>query len=554
MTDFENIFDADSQLEAPQDGPIPITAGTVFRAAGISLMTALTVVLGTLLYHYMQSRPWNLTEHTAALTEQVIEQIAANYVPRENIRVLEVVERGNDTGRWLHHTIEVIVPAHVDWLGVQELVRDALAEQHIAMNETAAPGTARRHALAVDRFIFGEVVFHPQAGMTAMPEEESVCREARERVRDAILQQGVSPGALSVEAIRPVEGQTVQTTRFTAFLSDALTPEVLHHAIAEAVQGVDLWTERQFLSEQRELVQVYYQTTLCVELLCIRTALTPPVAIETVAEEAPPALEETVYLEESPAVERDEGEAPPEAAPAPMMDVEVAEDAVDEVAPTAPARVAIILDDGGYGGPETARILELDNRLTLAILPDTPFARQTARDAAALGFEIMLHMPMQTGNNNHNVFPGELELTMTRAEIEERTRDCIAQFPEAVGVNNHTGAAFTADAEKMRWFLEVVREHGLYFIDSRTTARSRAYDVAVELGIPSASRDIFLDNSSDPDEIRMQLNELIQLARSRGAAIGIAHFRRNTVAVLAEELPKLESSGVTLTPASEFVR
>ncbi len=196
----------------------------------------------------------------------------------------------------------------------------------------------------------------------------------------------------------------------------------------------------------------------------------------------------------------------------------------------------------------------MDSRLTLAILPDTPFARQTAQDAADLGFEIMLHMPMQTGTNGRNTFPGELELTMTREEIQERTRDCIAQFPEAVGVNNHTGAAFTADEEKMRWFLEVVKDHGLYFVDSRTTARSRAYDVSVALGIPSANRDIFLDNSSDPDEIRAQLDELIRRARAGGAAVGIGHFRRNTVSVLAEALPGLEARGVALVPASELVR
>ncbi len=232
-------------------------------------------------------------------------------------------------------------------------------------------------------------------------------------------------------------------------------------------------------------------------------------------------------------------------------------EALDEDSDVAsgPAKIAIILDDGGYGGIVTGRVLELDNRIALAILPDTPFAQSTVTDALAKGFEIMLHMPMQNSDrNNAHTFPGELTLEMTREEIQERTRECIAQFPDAVGVNNHTGGAFTADEKRIGWFLDVVKEHNWFFVDSRTTGRSRAYDAAVALGIPCACRDIFLDNSSDPDEIRHYLNELIARARKKGYAVGIGHFRPNTVSVLEEELPKLESRNVSLVRISEVVR
>jgi polysaccharide deacetylase 2 family uncharacterized protein YibQ len=66
-------------------------------------------------------------------------------------------------------------------------------------------------------------------------------------------------------------------------------------------------------------------------------------------------------------------------------------------------------------------------------------------------------------------------------------------------------------------------------------------------------RDVFLDNSSEPEEIRKQIRELVRIAKTKGAAIGIGHFRRNTVTVLQEELPKLEAQGIELVPASEIV-
>ncbi|HDP34718.1 MAG TPA: hypothetical protein ENN29_06355 [Candidatus Hydrogenedentes bacterium] len=220
-----------------------------------------------------------------------------------------------------------------------------------------------------------------------------------------------------------------------------------------------------------------------------------------------------------------------------------------------PGNIAIILDDGGYGGAVTDRVLQLDNRITLAILPDTPFAASTVEAAMAKKFEIMLHMPMQTSNSsNIHTFPGELTLDMTKEQIQKRARECIDQFPDAVGVNNHTGAAFTMDKERIGWFLEIVKEYELFFVDSRTTWQSCAYDVAATMKIPCACRDIFLDNSSDPDEIRKYFNELIQRARTQGNAIGIGHFRPNTITVLEEELPKLKAIKIDLVRVSELVR
>jgi polysaccharide deacetylase 2 family uncharacterized protein YibQ len=218
-----------------------------------------------------------------------------------------------------------------------------------------------------------------------------------------------------------------------------------------------------------------------------------------------------------------------------------------------PAYLSIILDDGGYGGSEMTRVMELDNRLSLAILPDTPFARETVELAVAKGFEIMLHMPMQAGNGNKHRFPGELRVGMTREQIQQRTRECIAQFPEAVGVNNHTGGLFTTCEEEGGWFLEVVKAEGLFFVDSRTIGSTCAYRKAVEMGIPTVQRDLFLDHSNSLADIRKRFKELVDMAIKHGWAVGIGHFRPNTITVLSENLPGLAAQGVELVPASEMV-
>ena len=216
-------------------------------------------------------------------------------------------------------------------------------------------------------------------------------------------------------------------------------------------------------------------------------------------------------------------------------------------------RVAVILDDGGYGGPDTEQALSLDPKLTLAILPNTPSARTTAERAVAKGFEVMLHMPMETAVKGIRAVGGQLDTSMDRDTIHRLTLDALSQVPGAKGVNYHTGGKFIQDLDRTRWFMEVVHDQKLYFVDSRVTGRSVGRVAATELGVRNADRDVFLDNESAPDYIRHQFELLMDGAQKRGAAVGIGHFRRSTVAVLRELLPKLAARGIELVHVSELL-
>jgi len=216
-------------------------------------------------------------------------------------------------------------------------------------------------------------------------------------------------------------------------------------------------------------------------------------------------------------------------------------------------RVAVILDDGGYGGADTEQALALDTKVTLAILPNTPSGRDTAKRAVTKGFEVMLHMPMETAVKGIRAVTGQLDTSMDQNTIHRLTLDALSQVPGAKGVNYHTGGKFIQDYARTRWFMEVVRDKQLYFVDSRTTGRSVGHAAAMELGVRAADRDVFLDNESSPDYIRRQFELLVDGANKRGAAVGIGHFRRNTVAVLHEMLPKLSARGLELVHVSELL-
>jgi len=216
-------------------------------------------------------------------------------------------------------------------------------------------------------------------------------------------------------------------------------------------------------------------------------------------------------------------------------------------------RIAVILDDGGYGGADTEQALALDPKVTLSILPNTPAAQTTAARAAEKGFEVMLHMPMETAVRGVKAVGGQLDTGMNRETIHRLTREALAQVPGAKGVNYHTGGKFIQDANRTKWFMEVVRDQRLYFVDSMTTARSAGHAAAEALGVRNADRDVFLDNENAPDYIRRQFEVLVERAQKRGTAIGIGHFRHTTVSVLREVLPKLRARGIELVHVSELI-
>ena len=77
---------------------------------------------------------------------------------------------------------------------------------------------------------------------------------------------------------------------------------------------------------------------------------------------------------------------------------------------------------------------------------------------------------------------------------------------------------------------------------------------ARELGIPTAERDIFLDNSKDLAYIRGQLEQVEVVARKRGTAIAIGHPNVSTAQALAQAIPEMEAAGVIFVPAASLVR
>jgi polysaccharide deacetylase 2 family uncharacterized protein YibQ len=217
-------------------------------------------------------------------------------------------------------------------------------------------------------------------------------------------------------------------------------------------------------------------------------------------------------------------------------------------------KVAIIIDDMGYSLKAINDACSIDRPLTISILPFTPFARETARIAHQNSLEVMLHLPLESiDSNKGNDIEGIIHSRMSEEEIIRTMKTNLAQVPFISGVNNHMGSKITPNKILMPIILEQLTGKSLFFIDSRTSGKSIAYEVAKSLGIPSGYRHIFLDVQSDEDYIKGKLLELFRLAQKKGAAVGICHPTEETLRVLKENFHLVDKFNLQPVFASDIV-
>lgn len=216
-------------------------------------------------------------------------------------------------------------------------------------------------------------------------------------------------------------------------------------------------------------------------------------------------------------------------------------------------RVAIILDDLGYHETLAAKFLDLDAVLTYSILPHSPYQEIIARGAHTRGFEIMLHLPMEPLEYpTVDAGPGTLLTSMTPDDLIRQLIKNLEAVPFVLGVNNHMGSKMSTDSTQMNQIFTVLKSRGLFFIDSRTTTGSVGWASARLFQVPFTKRDVFIDHFQEPDFIRKQIAQLIQIAKNSGRAVGLIHPHQVTYDVIREILPDLKRA-VKLVPASELV-
>lgn len=186
-------------------------------------------------------------------------------------------------------------------------------------------------------------------------------------------------------------------------------------------------------------------------------------------------------------------------------------------------QIALIIDDIGQNRKRAREFMEIDIALTFSILPHLPYSRELAEEMNRIGYEVMLHQPMEPFSKSQDPGPGALYVGDEPERITAVMESNIRNIPHAVGVNNHMGSKFTESGDDVGEALKIVKQRNLFFVDSLTSNHSKARAISRSFGIPTLGRRIFLDNVREESAVLAELARLKQCALRSGQAVGIGH-------------------------------
>ncbi len=212
-----------------------------------------------------------------------------------------------------------------------------------------------------------------------------------------------------------------------------------------------------------------------------------------------------------------------------------------------------MIDDLGYQLAPARRLMALGLPLSLSILPHAPHGQEIAEQATVRGLQVLLHLPMEPHGYPHpDPGPGALLAGMPPEELRQVLLADLATVPGAAGANNHMGSRLSEDEGALAVILAVLRERGLFFLDSYTSPRTRAAAMAWRLGLASGRRDLFLDHDPRPGPVHAQLERFLTLARGHSGLIAIGHPHPATLEALERLAPRLREE-LELVPVGNLL-
>ncbi|MGP1381121.1 MAG: divergent polysaccharide deacetylase family protein [Dialister pneumosintes] len=216
-------------------------------------------------------------------------------------------------------------------------------------------------------------------------------------------------------------------------------------------------------------------------------------------------------------------------------------------------KMAICIDDAGRDLETQSAYEELGVPITLAVMPNESYTREAAASWHAKGLPVIIHQPMES-ISGVGMEPIVLLTQMDENSIRKMIRESIRQIPEARGMNNHQGSKATADFRVMDIVMSEMASQNMFFFDSATNSVTEVAHAADMHGVLHARNNLFVDNSSDVDDICQMIREAADRAKKNGQIIIIGHCRPNTVTAFQKMIPQLQEEGIEFVSLSDLVQ
>jgi len=220
-------------------------------------------------------------------------------------------------------------------------------------------------------------------------------------------------------------------------------------------------------------------------------------------------------------------------------------------------KLAIIIDDFGSGRDGVDEMMSIKAHLTFAVMPFLENTLEDAELAHGNGYEVIVHLPMEANSGKrswlgpHPIFAG-----MDAEEVRQIVRDSFDSVPYAAGANIHMGSRASNEEDIMSAVLDVIKEKGLYFVDSRTENKPKAKEISITKGVLCHERDVFLDGQQPKSFIIDRLEKAAEIALKKGQAVAAGHVGQEggkaTADAIKEMLPVFKKKNIELVYISEL--
>jgi len=101
-------------------------------------------------------------------------------------------------------------------------------------------------------------------------------------------------------------------------------------------------------------------------------------------------------------------------------------------------KICLVIDDFGFAQNQLVEdFINLDENITLAVIPSAPYSKTIGKMADSLGIETIIHMPMESYEEEYNRYNISLHNRLNEPLVEEKISAAFAEIPTDVGMNNH---------------------------------------------------------------------------------------------------------------------
>lgn len=227
--------------------------------------------------------------------------------------------------------------------------------------------------------------------------------------------------------------------------------------------------------------------------------------------------------------------------------------AAKAAAPAVRGKLAVVIDDAGRDMASQRVYEKMGIPLTLAVMPNQSHTGEAAAEWAQCGLPVIIHQPMESVSGS-GMEPIVLLTSMSETEMKKMLADSFRQIPQAVGMNNHQGSKATTDRHTMNVVMAELSKRGMFFLDSATNTTTEAGNAAAAYGVPSARNELFVDNSTDIEEIKAMIRKGASRAIANGTYILIGHCRPNTAEAFRQVVPELRAKGIEFIYVSRLMK